>query len=111
MPKFDYPTQLTRTQIVDIWFDQDWPMESIGPKTLLAFYDYHFSGYGDDTNNQVFPEWLDISEDGLGAVCAMINGRAYGYLVANEYDTPDCDRCEGRTRQDAIDSWKAVFFG
>ena len=108
---FDYPTQLTRTEIVEIWFNQNWPMERIGQKTLLDFYDFHFAGYVDDTDNRVFPEWLDITEDGLGAVCAMINGHAYGSIVANEYDTPDSDRLEGTTRQDAIDGWKAVFFG
>ena len=78
---------ITRTEIIEAWFNLDWPMEKVGVSQVKDFCTWHF---GEE-------DQIDLTEDGLSAVCVMINGRAYGSLVANEYDTPDSVR-RGTTR-------------
>jgi len=113
---------LTRTEIVEKWFEQDWPMERIGAKQLTDWLGWDFEARDyvdsddyydrvDDPNYSYKFNFESFDENDIEAITARINGRALGELIANEWDTPDSDRCDGETRETAIANWQREFCG
>jgi len=113
---------LTRSEIVETWFNQDWPMENINADQLTNWLDWYFEArdyvdsndyyeHADDPNYSYKFNFESFDENDIEAITARINGRALGELIANEWDTPDSDRLDGTTRETAIANWQREFCG